>query len=201
MDKTKFGEKDAWANEDLRYDYDLNQDSTVFDLGGYHGVFSKQIYNRYKCNIHTFEPIDYLYDICNQELKDLNKVKLHRKVLGDKNDNVNFYIAGDASSIHMGGIKNEDSYVEMIPIDSYMADNNIHEIDLLKMNIEGAEYDLLEYTISKGMLTKFKNIQIQFHDNSVDNWKERYDKIIQSLNLTHFLTYKFEFKFENWQLK
>ena len=203
MDKTKFGEKDAWANEDLRYDYDLNQDSTVFDLGGYHGVFSKQIYNRYKCNIHTFEPIDYLYDICNQELKDLNKVKLHRKVLGDKNDTVNFYIAGDASSIYMawGQVKNENSYAEMIPIDSYMADENIHEVDLLKMNIEGAEYYLLEYMIDKGILTKFKNIQIQFHENSVDNWRERYNKITDALSLTHFLTYKFEFKFENWQLK
>jgi FkbM family methyltransferase len=201
MDKTKFGEKDAWANDDLRYNYDLNQDSIVFDLGGYHGIFSKQIHNRYKCNIHAFEPIDYLYDICCQELKDLDNVKLYRKVLGDKNDSVNFFIAGDASSIYMGGVKNEDSYVEMIPIDSYMADENIHEVDLLKMNIEGAEYDLLEYMINKGMLTKFKNIQIQFHDNSVDNWRERYNKITETLNLTHFLTYKFEFKFENWQLR
>jgi FkbM family methyltransferase len=201
MDKTKFGDKDDWDNDDLRYDYDLNKDSIVFDLGGYHGIFSKEIYNRYKCNIHTFEPIDYLYDICCQELKGLDKVKLYRKVLGDKNDTVNFYIAGDASSIYMGRVKNEDSYVEMIPIDSYMADENIHEVNLLKMNIEGAEYDLLEYMINKGMLTKFKNIQIQFHDNSVDNWRERYDKITETLNLTHFLTYKFEFKFENWKLK
>lgn len=203
MDKTKFGVKEDWWDEDLRYNYSLNQDSIVFDLGGYHGLFSKQIYNRYKCNIHTFEPIDYLYDICHQELKDLDKVKLYRKVLGDKNDTVNFYVAGDASSIYMawGQVKNENSYIEMIPIDSYMADKNIHEVDLLKMNIEGAEYYLLEYMIDKEILTKFKNIQIQFHENSVDNWKERYNKITDALSLTHFLTYKFEFKFENWQLK
>jgi FkbM family methyltransferase len=203
MDKTRFGVKEDWWDEDLRYNYSLNQDSIVFDLGGYHGLFSKQIYDRYKCNIHTFEPIDYLYDICHQELKDLNKVKLYRKVLGDKNDTVNFYVAGDASSIYMawGQVKNENSYIEMIPIDSYMADKNIHEVDLLKMNIEGAEYYLLEYMIDKEILTKFKNIQIQFHENSVDNWKERYNKITDALSLTHFLTYKFEFKFENWQLK
>jgi FkbM family methyltransferase len=203
MDKTKFGVKEDWWDEDLRYNYSLNQDSIVFDLGGYHGLFSKQIYDRYKCNIHTFEPIDYLYDICHQELKDLDKVKLYRKVLGDKNDTVNFYVAGDASSIYMawGQVKNENSYIEMIPIDSYMADKNIHEVDLLKMNIEGAEYYLLEYMIDKEILTKFKNIQIQFHENSVDNWKERYNKITDALSLTHFLTYKFEFKFENWQLK
>ena len=203
MDKTRFGVKEDWWDEDLRYNYSLNQDSVVFDLGGYYGLFSKQIYNRYKCNIHTFEPIEYLYDICHQELKDLDKVKLYRKVLGDKNDTVNFYVAGDASSIYMGWgqVKNENSYIEMIPIDSYMADKNIHEVDLLKMNIEGAEYYLLEYMIDKGILIKFKNIQIQFHENSVDNWKERYNKITDALSLTHFLTYKFEFKFENWQLK
>jgi FkbM family methyltransferase len=203
MDKTRFGVKEDWWDEDLRYNYSLNQDSIVFDLGGYHGLFSKQIYNRYKCNIHTFEPIDYLYNICHQELKDLDKVKLYRKVLGDKNDTVNFYVAGDASSIYMawGQVKNENSYAEMVPIDSYMADENIHEVDLLKMNIEGAEYYLLEYMIDKGILTKFKNIQIQFHENSVDNWRERYNKITDALSLTHFLTYKFEFKFENWQIK
>jgi hypothetical protein len=55
--------------------------------------------------------------------------------------------------------------------------------------------------IDKGILIKFKNIQIQFHENSVDNWKERYNKITDALSLTHFLTYKFKFKFENWQLK
>lgn len=203
MDRTRFGVKEDWWDEDLRYNYSLNQDSIVFDLGGYHGLFSKQIYNRYKCNIHTFEPIDYLYEICHQELKDLDKVKLYRKVLGDKNDTVNFYVAGDASSIYMawGQVKNENSYAEMVPIDSYMADENIHEVDLLKMNIEGAEYYLLEYMIYKGILTKFKNIQIQFHENSVDNWRERYNKITDALSLTHFLTYKFEFKFENWQIK
>ena len=41
----------------LRLDYDLNEDSIVFDVGGYRGDFTSAIFNKYNCNVYVFEPV------------------------------------------------------------------------------------------------------------------------------------------------
>ena len=90
--------------------------------------------------------------------------------------------------------------VDLIKIDDFLLQEKIEKVDLLKMNIEGGEYDLLEHMIKNNLTSKFENIQVQFHDNVFDGWEEKYNFIVNNLTKTHHLTYKFEFKFENWEL-
>ena len=45
---------------------------------------------------------------------------------------------------------------------------NISHIDLLKTNIEGGEFELLDNIIKSGWTSKITHLQIQFHD-FVDN--------------------------------
>lgn len=40
--------------ENLRYNYDLNEDSVVFDLGGYKGEWTEKIFSKYRCYIYVF---------------------------------------------------------------------------------------------------------------------------------------------------
>ena len=42
--------------EPMRYNYRLNESSFVIDLGGYSGNWSRNIVEKYNCNIHIFEP-------------------------------------------------------------------------------------------------------------------------------------------------
>jgi hypothetical protein len=51
------------------------------------------------------------------------------------------------------------------------------------MNIEGGEYDLLEYMIKNQLTEKFENIQVQFHENVFEGWEEKYNFIINNLNI------------------
>lgn len=41
----------------LRQNYALNRNSLVFDLGGYDGQWCSDIFARYCCSIHVFEPV------------------------------------------------------------------------------------------------------------------------------------------------
>ena len=75
------------------------------------------------------------------------------------------------------------------------------DVDLIKINIEGGEYEVLESLIADNKLSMFKNLQIQFHDFIIENAKERMSKIQQELAKTHVLTYQYEFVWENWKLK
>ena len=48
----------------------LNQESIVFDVGGYEGDFSKKIYDKYYSNIYIFEPVESFYLKISNRFKD-----------------------------------------------------------------------------------------------------------------------------------
>ena len=86
-----------------------------------------------------------------------------------------------------------------MPIDKILSDNNINQVDLLQINIEGDEYGLMEYMIESNMINKFKNIQIQFH-LGIENDKERRNEIQKNLILKGIKN-KFDYPFvwESWE--
>ena len=45
------------GDEGLRFDYELNSDSLVIDLGGYKGQWTSDIYARFNCRVLVFEPV------------------------------------------------------------------------------------------------------------------------------------------------
>jgi FkbM family methyltransferase len=193
------GTKDEWSDDNLRVNYNLNKDSIVIDLGGYEGWFTSVINELYKSKIYCFEPIEKFYNICKDKFIMFDNIKVYQSGLSSENKLVGFHVAGDASSLHYGTAL-QPLNIPLIKIDEFMLNENIEFVDLLKMNIEGAEYKILEYIIKNNMITKFKNIQIQFHENPFDGWEEIYNFIIDNLQKTHHLTYHFEFKFENWEI-
>lgn len=74
-------------------------------------------------------------------------------------------------------------------------------VDLIKINIEGGEYDLLEHLLSSGMVKRFKNIQVQFHEDVIPKAEARMRKIHDELSKTHRVTFQKIFIWENWEIK
>jgi hypothetical protein len=72
-------------------------------------------------------------------------------------------------------------------------------IDLIKINVEGAEYSILKELISTGNIEKIKNLQVQFHLFD-GNENLEYDSLFEKLSETHKLSWKFPFVWENWVL-
>ena len=72
---------------------------------------------------------------------------------------------------------------------------------MIKINIEGGEYEVLEALLESGMISIFKNLQIQFHDFIIDNASERMENIQVQLAKTHKITYQYKFVWENWVIK
>ena len=107
--------------------------------------------------------------------------------------------SGDASSVF---IETEGSEkIVLKSIINFIKDNNIASIDLIKINIEGGEYEVLESLLEAGMISIFKNLQIQFHDFIIDNAEERMKNIQIQLSKTHEITYQYNFVWENWKIK
>ena len=116
------------------------------------------------------------------------------------NDDIQIDISfsDNSSSAYLNTARKEKVYLKSI--EKFIKQTGIRKIDLIKINIEGGEYDLLEQLIDSEMIKMFTNIQVQFHDFIVENAKERMKKIQDKLSETHFITYQFEFVWENWTL-
>ena len=88
--------------------------------------------------------------------------------------------------------------IEIIDIKKWFENMNIREVDLVKINIEGGEYELLERMIETGIIKMIDSLQVQFHEISVDS-DRRMKKIQQDLEETHFPTYQYKYVWENWK--
>lgn len=180
-----------------RLNYDLNNESIVFDLGGYKGEWAEQIINKYDCYIHIFEPVKEFYDIIVEKFKNNNKIKIYHFGLSDSTQTLNICLDGDSSS-HILEVQGKTESIKLVSINEFMKDNNINNVNLVKINIESAEYVLLESLIKENSLNKFDNIQVQFH-TFIPDCVERRDSIRNHLSKTHKLTYDFTFIWENWE--
>jgi FkbM family methyltransferase len=193
-DYTKWFGDDA---EHLRYEYDLKPNSIVLDVGTYKGEFAQKIAKKYNCFVIGFEPIGTYFCEAVQNLREFNKVKIYNYGLGSRSRQERISLEKDSSSIykryHLSQAIMIHSFSEIINQLSLVS------IELIKINIEGCEYELLETMIENNMQRLFKNIQVQFHD-FVPGCYDKRNSIIDSLLETHEPTYCYPFVWENYRL-
>ena len=184
--------------------YELNNDSIVIDLGGYYGLWIDEILkknNPHIPNIIFVEPVPEFYNHLVGKYENYEKIKvINAGVSTDKNEATKtLYISNDGSSTNFNGNINSEIQIKTIPIDKILSDNNISQVDLLQINIEGDEYGLMEYMIESNIIEKFKNVQIQFH-LGIENDVERRNNIQKNLISKGFKN-KFDYPFvwESWE--
>jgi len=194
---------DMWflhkGDKTLRLNYDLNENSIVIDVGGYEGQWSSDIYSMYNCVIHILEPVSRLADKIEKRFAKNKKIFIHKFGLSNQTGDFIMNVRENCSSI-LPVYSIEQNSIHIVKALDFFTSEKIDNIDLIKINIEGAEYDLLDHLLDCGYIKKIKNIQVQFHD-FVDNAEMRMKKIQTRLMETHVVTYQYRFVWENWQLK
>lgn len=188
------------GDETLRLEYDLDENSVVLDVGGYHGDWTEPIFRRYGCVIHVFEPVREYAEGIKKRFADSSKIHVHAFGLSSESGLITVGLQENGTSAHKQTGDAPTEVVQMVRAGDFIMQERIGRIDLMKINIEGDEYGLLEHLIGDGLIQKVANIQVQFHDFA-ENARVRMEKIRASLKLTHYLTYEYEFVWENWRRK
>ena len=202
-------EIDAWwksnAEDTLRVSYPLNEDSIVFDIGGCRGTFTEKIYNKYKSNIYIFEPLSKFINEIKGTFKENNKVRVFDYGVSGKTGDLDLVVSEDASYLisHRDVEDTEGRDIETVKIKSFKDaydETGVDKIDLMKINVEGAEYEIMQNIFDNDLVSKINNFQIQFHDITDDSERLVLD-IREKLSETHNLDWKFDWVWENWSLK
>jgi FkbM family methyltransferase len=172
--------------ERLRYEYDLKPSDTVIDIGAYKGEWAAEIFNRYGCKIIAIEPTEYI--------RDFKHGQIINKAAGVHNGKMSF----GGRAYYTSAFEPGDHEYECVDINPIL--KQYEQIAMLKINIEGSEYDLLDHIIGAGLHKRVNNLQVQFHQIAGVPYGTWYKDIEKKLSQTHRLTWKYPFCWENWQL-
>jgi FkbM family methyltransferase len=186
------------GDKTYRLNYNLNQNSLVLDLGGYEGQWTSDIFSIYCCNIMIFEPVTQYAENIRQRFQKNPQITIYEFGLSNETKYETLSIKQDGSSIYDKGGKLCQIY--LIKAIDFFKNNNVNYVDLMKINIEGGEYDLLDHLLDTNLVESINNIQVQFHD-FVPDAESRMKKIQSRLEITHYLTYQYPFVWENWALR
>lgn len=186
------------GDDTCRINYPLTKNSIVFDIGGYEGSFVEKIYNKYSCTIVVFEPVPEYYNKIVERFKGNDNIIVVNAALSNVNGKQPMFINTDKS----GFFETSGTLitVDCITLDQAMNDLGVDKINLLKLNIEGAEYDVLDYMIKNDLVVKCDDIQVQFH-TFVPNYMGKHTAIVRKLRETHEITYDYPFVWTNYKSK
>ena len=188
--------KHSGHKEPMRYNYDLNENSVVYDLGGYRGDWAQKIYDRYKCNVILLEPFPRWFKHCENKFANNPKVEVYGVAASDRFGKAVLSDDSQGSSLHTKTRHTET--IELVDFAEFMSHEN--KIDLIKINIEGEEFAVLDTLYKNGMLSRITDLQIQTH-LFVDNARAKYMTMDHQLNATHKKTYFYPWIWENWTLR
>lgn len=188
-------EKIRWEN------YPLTEDGIVFDVGGYRGDWTQKIVEIYNPFVYVFEPVLEFGAAIRKRFRRNPKVLVFDFGLFGKNLSHRMTVFKDSSSMYDKGdhrSKGPKVKARFVDIYEFLNRESIVKIDLIKINIEGAEYHLLQRMVEKRIVERCHDIQIQFH-SSYPNARVLRDEIRAELRKTHFATYDYPWKWENWR--
>lgn len=164
--------KDEIFNKEI---YNVNvtiNPGVILDLGSHIGLSILYFKIKYpNAKITGFEPNSNIFPILqeNVECNGLGNIELHNIALGSKDEVRTFYIDNSGNNSFSTGSFSKDAWngtqistpisVRCEQLSKYITE----EIDILKMDIEGAETEVLKELVKSQKLSFIGNILIEYH--------------------------------------
>lgn len=175
--------KEIFVDEIYKFDTKEEQ-PTIYDCGANIGMsclYFKQLFPNAK--IKAFEADPMIVDILKSNLakNSINDIEIINKAVWKDYNGIEFGSEGaDGGSIYANGKKIK---IESIRLKDYLEHENF--IDLLKLDIEGAEYEVLKDCANS--LSNVRNIFVEYH--SWNNSPQKLSEILEILELNSFRYY------------
>lgn len=156
----------------------------IFDLGGNIGtsvIYFKLLYP--DSTVYVFEPDKNLIDRIRENTSEFSNIRIFNFAISGEDGPCNFFIypgSNGRSSIYPRISGQTAIKVEAKKLDTILEDFHIGEIDLLKFDIEGAEYEVFK---NFNQLDIVKNVIGEVHLDLISVSKKYFLDLFKSFNL------------------
>lgn len=146
-----------------------NVENYIFlDFGGFEGEWTDSSIECGVKNVWIFEPDPTLYYNLVKKYENNNTVLVIGDIISKKNETVDFYSDGLSSSsltesVHLDMINSNVSKVKKRQLTKKEIGILLQYDLLIKINIEGAEYELIDYLAEIGVLGRAERVAVQTH--------------------------------------
>jgi FkbM family methyltransferase len=169
----------------------INADSIVLDLGANRGEFSHGMIQRFGCRVLSAE---LLLELCSQ-IDGHPLLTLLNIAVGGKNQDVTMHLFPRRCASVLGARTKEESprtrTLPMVTLAEFKRLGSADRVDLLKLDIEGAEIDLFE-ACRDDELKEIRQITVEFHEFI---YPEQHDAVLRIQNrLAHIGFYVIPFR-------
>lgn len=190
-----------------------------FDIGAHKGKYTDLLFKEYNIKkAYLFEPQVKMYNFIKEKYKDNNFINVYNQGVSNKTENVLFYInkhnltssikrlnpknkylnlKSKLFSTNLDGMIENNLNIKTIKLEEFFLENNILNIDLIKIDTEGHEYEVLAGL--EGKIKFIKAFLIEFHDDEtyLNYSSNKIENILLKNNF--FLKKKIKFPFTTWE--
>ena len=177
----------VWMIQEYSDDnFSINNDDIIIDVGAHIGLFA--LFASQFCKngkIFCYEPIKENYKILieNIEMNQIQNIFPNNLAVTKETSRVKIFLNDDQSG-HSMFIQNKNFVeVDSKSLSDIFIDNGIKECDFLKLDCEGAEYEIIE-SLPSDLFTKINKTAIEYH--MVDTKPELLEQLINKFKQFSF---------------
>lgn len=148
----------------------------VFDICANNGLFTSFLKTRFPdATVYIFEPDNDLIECIKYNTKGFSNIHIINKAVSNEKGNVKFYInenskqtnSTEKSAVEFFNTDIKEVIVDSIDLDSFVKENNIEKIDILKVDIQDAESKMIDGANRSLSIVKYAFFEISFLDKDV----------------------------------
>lgn len=135
--------------------------------------FDLELIDRFNCTVFSYDPTPRAVKYVTEKTTHIKNYHYYDIGLWDQDTNLKFYVPKNTGHVSLSALnlQNTNDYVELKVrrINGIMKDNGHKSIDLLKIDIEGAEYKVIDSIIQDKL--EINMILVEFDElyNCIDN--------------------------------
>lgn len=194
-------------NQLLIKDLALSADSLVMDVGGFDGDWTAAVREQFDSNVYVYEPMPTALGKLHSRFDADQKVTICPVGLAASSRSEELSLQGPGSSVISQDSRNssrgDNAPLKTVAIQlqdtaEAFAELGDANVDLFKINIEGAEFEVLQRMLEFGLQNRCSVLMIQYHEFAPDAHKLRRE-INRELEKTHRDVWSYEFVWERWE--
>lgn len=176
-------------------------DCVYLDFGGFKGDWIRDcLESGVSGSFLVFEPIHEYAQHISQKFSHIPDVQVFEFALGPEEGEALISLEGPSSSLFFQERASNSLNLTKIAIKPFSSLESLilhRNIKWVKMNIEGSEYELLEFLVKTDLIKRIETLVIQFH--RIEGFDLNSSR--QLLGLSHNPSWSYDYVWERWDLK